>query len=114
MQAWRETSQTPGELVFLGTPRPALVRVAIPAGAMPPPPPRPPAWRCAWYPWLAADPLAQFTRACGLAMDMSAAGLGLRSQRYAMLVEDGVVRGKWVDADGRVKASSADNVLSKL
>ena len=47
-------------------------------------------------------------------MDMSAAGLGLRSQRYAMLVEDGVVRGKWVDADGRVKASSADNVLSKL
>ena len=47
-------------------------------------------------------------------MDMSMVGLGLRSIRYAMLVEDGVVRGKWTDADGRVKASGADNVLAKL
>ena len=58
--------------------------------------------------------MAQFTRACGMAMDMSMVGLGLRSIRYAMLVEDGVVRGKWTDADGRVKASGADNVLAKL
>ena len=45
---------------------------------------------------------------------MSAIGLGLRSTRYALLVENGVVRSKWIDADGRVKASGADNVLARL
>lgn len=39
-----------------------------------------------------ADGAAAFTKAVGLDQDLSEAGLGVRSQRYAMLVEDGVVR----------------------
>jgi len=61
-----------------------------------------------------ADPTAAFAKAIGLVTDASAFGLGFRSVRYSMLVEDGVVRGKWIDYDGRVKASGAGDLLAKL
>lgn len=39
-----------------------------------------------------ADGSAEFTKACGLELDLTAAGMGLRCQRFSMVVEDGVVR----------------------
>lgn len=60
-----------------------------------------------------ADGSAAFTRDLGLLQDLSAAGLGLRSQRFAMVVRDGVVKYLGVDA-GPVMASSAEAVLAHL
>ncbi|QEM82499.1 peroxiredoxin [Halomonas binhaiensis] len=62
-----------------------------------------------------ADGNGDFTNAIGLGQDLSGAGLGLRSQRYAMIVNDGVVEYLGVDsAKGVIEASSAETVLSKL
>ncbi|HUC60821.1 MAG TPA: peroxiredoxin [Alphaproteobacteria bacterium] len=62
-----------------------------------------------------ADGSADFTKALGLEQDLSAAGLGVRSKRYAMIVEDGTV--KWMgveDAPGKLEHSGADQVLAHL
>ncbi len=62
-----------------------------------------------------ADGNATFTRAIGLAFDGSALGLGTRSKRYAMLVEDGVVKALFVeDAPGQVEVSGADSILKAI
>ncbi len=62
-----------------------------------------------------ADGNATFTRAIGLAFDGSALGLGTRSKRYAMLVEDGVVKALFVEeAPGQVEVSGADSILEAL
>ena len=61
-----------------------------------------------------ADGNGEFTRAMGLEADMSGAGLGTRSQRYAAIVEDGVVTGLFVEPERGLKVSSADAVLAAL
>lgn len=60
-----------------------------------------------------ADGNATFTKALGLDNDFSAHGMGTRSKRYSMLVEDGVVKTLDIDAKG-IDASSAESMLKKL
>jgi len=62
-----------------------------------------------------ADGNGDFAKALDLAMDGSAAGLGIRSKRYAMLVEDGVVKKLNVeDTPGKAENSGADNLLRQM
>ncbi len=60
------------------------------------------------------DGSAEFTKAVGLELDLSARGMGVRSQRYAMIVDDGVVKALDVEAPGKFEVSSAEAVLAKL
>jgi peroxiredoxin len=60
-----------------------------------------------------ADGNGTFTRALGLELDISAAGLGIRSQRFALIADDGVVQWIGIDTKG-VDKSSAETVLSQL
>lgn len=57
---------------------------------------------------------ASFATALGLTMDASKFGLGTRSTRYAMLVEDGVVKQLNVEAPGEYKVSSAEYMLDQM
>lgn len=61
-----------------------------------------------------ADGSGAFTRAMGLEFDLTARGMGVRSQRYAMVVEDGVVKSLEVEAPGKFEVSSAEAVLARL
>ena len=62
-----------------------------------------------------ADGSGDFARAIGLDNDMSAGGMGVRSKRYAMIVEDGVVKTLNVeDAPGKADISGAENLLKGL
>ena len=61
-----------------------------------------------------ADGSCEFTKAMGLTLDASGAGLGLRSQRYAAIVEDGVVKHLAVEKGGKFEVSSAEAVLGAL
>lgn len=61
-----------------------------------------------------ADGNGDFAKTVGLTMDGSKFGMGLRSQRYAMLVEDGVVKQLHVEAPGEFKVSSAEHLLDAL
>ena len=61
-----------------------------------------------------ADGNADFTKAVGLEMDGSGFGMGLRSKRYAMVVENGVVKHLAVEAPGQFEVSSADAVMKAL
>ncbi len=61
-----------------------------------------------------ADGSAAFTRALGLEQDLTARGMGVRSQRYSMLVEDGVVKALNVEAPGKFEVSDADTMLRQL
>lgn len=61
-----------------------------------------------------ADGNGDFAKALGLDMDASKFGMGLRSQRYAMLVEDGVVKQLHVEQPGAYEVSSADYLLSQM
>jgi peroxiredoxin len=63
---------------------------------------------------LLADGNGEFTKAVGLEMDGSAVGLGLRSQRYAAILEDGVVKSLFVEQQRGLDVSSAESVLSAL
>ncbi len=64
---------------------------------------------------MVADPGADFTRAVGMEVDASQFGLGVRSKRYAMVIEDGVVTAVLPEEDGfSVNASSAACVLGAL
>ena len=58
-----------------------------------------------------ADGSAEFSRAIGLDQDLSARGMGVRSQRYSMLVVDGVVKALSVEAPGKFEVSDADTLL---
>jgi len=55
-----------------------------------------------------------FTKAIGLEMDAAKFGMGLRSQRYSMLVKDGVVAELNVEQGGEYKVSSAEYLLGQL
>jgi peroxiredoxin len=62
-----------------------------------------------------ADGNGDFAKALGLALDGSGFGLGTRSQRYSMLVEDGVVRVMNVeDVPSKADVSSAENLIKDL
>lgn len=60
-----------------------------------------------------ADGSAEFTRATGLTLDLGARGMGLRSQRYSMLVDDGVVKSLNIEAPGKFEVSDADTLLKQ-
>ena len=61
-----------------------------------------------------ADGSAHFTSAIGLELDLDAAGLGKRSQRYAMIVNDGVVEVLNVEAPQKFEVSDAETMLAAL
>ncbi len=61
-----------------------------------------------------ADGSAIFTRALGLEMDLTGRGMGVRSQRYSMLVEDGVVKRLNVEQPGKFEVSDADTMLRQI
>jgi glutaredoxin/glutathione-dependent peroxiredoxin len=61
-----------------------------------------------------ADGNGDFTRAVGLELDGSGYGLGKRSQRYAMIVQDGVVKTLNVEKPGAFEVSSAEAILKAL
>lgn len=61
-----------------------------------------------------ADGNGAFAEAIGLTMDGSKFGMGKRSQRYAMIIRDGVVSDLFVEEPGDFKVSSADYVLEQL
>ncbi|MBH0238170.1 peroxiredoxin [Methylobrevis albus] len=62
-----------------------------------------------------ADGSADFAKATGLDIDLSGGGLGLRSKRYAMIVDDGVVTSLDIEeAPGKATVSGAAAVLEKL
>lgn len=61
-----------------------------------------------------ADGSADFTQKTGLVLDLTAKGFGVRSDRYAMIVENGVVKSLDIEAPGKFAVSSAEAVLAKL
>ncbi|MBM3597088.1 MAG: peroxiredoxin [Alphaproteobacteria bacterium] len=61
-----------------------------------------------------ADGNADFTKALGLEMDGSGHGMGTRSKRYAMLVENGVVKKLEVEKPGSFEVSSAEHMLKQI
>ncbi|HKX93005.1 MAG TPA: peroxiredoxin [Sphingomicrobium sp.] len=61
-----------------------------------------------------ADGNGAFAEATGLVMDGSKFGMGKRSQRYSMIVDDGVVEQLNVEAPGEYRASSAEYLLDQL
>jgi len=63
---------------------------------------------------MAADGNGELTRALGLELDASRFGMGARSQRFAMVVQDGVVRSIHVEAPGKFEVSSAEAMLKAL
>lgn len=63
---------------------------------------------------LLADGNADFTRALGMEFDGSGFGMGIRSKRFALYADDGIVRALWVEAPGELRASAADAVLAAL
>ena len=63
---------------------------------------------------MAADGSADFTKKIGLEIDASKFGMGTRSQRYSMLVKDGVVEKLNVEEPGAFSASSAETLLEQI
>jgi glutaredoxin/glutathione-dependent peroxiredoxin len=61
-----------------------------------------------------ADGSGDFTRAVDLELDLTKGGLGKRSQRYSMLVDNGVVKALHVEAAGKFEVSDADTMLKDL
>jgi glutaredoxin/glutathione-dependent peroxiredoxin len=60
-----------------------------------------------------ADGSAAYTQATGLTLDLTSRGMGLRSNRYSMLVVDGVVKTLNVEGPGKFEVSDADTLLSQ-
>ena len=61
-----------------------------------------------------ADGNGEFAKAVGLTLDASAWGMGQRSQRFALIAQDGEVSQLFVESPGEFKVSSAEHVLSAL
>ncbi len=61
-----------------------------------------------------ADGNGVFAKALGLELDASKFGMGLRSQRFALVANDGVVTHLFVEAPGEFKVSAADHVLANI
>jgi len=60
-----------------------------------------------------ADGSAEFAQATGLTLDLTSRGLGLRSNRYSMLIQDGVVRTLNVEGPGAFEVSDAATLLAQ-
>jgi glutaredoxin/glutathione-dependent peroxiredoxin len=60
-----------------------------------------------------ADGSADFTKATGLTLDLTTRGMGLRSNRYSMLVVDGVVKTLNVEGPGKFEVSDAETMLAQ-
>jgi peroxiredoxin len=60
-----------------------------------------------------ADGSADWTRSLGLTQDLSAKGMGVRSQRFSMLVDDGVVKTLNIEAPGKFEVSDAQTLLDQ-
>lgn len=61
-----------------------------------------------------ADGNGEFSRALGLELDATAFGMGQRSQRFALVADDGIVTHLMVEAPGEFRVSSAESVLAAL
>ena len=61
-----------------------------------------------------ADGSAEFTSRLGLVLDLTARGMGVRSNRYSMLVDNGVVRQLNVEGPGKFEVSDAGTMLGQL
>jgi glutaredoxin/glutathione-dependent peroxiredoxin len=59
------------------------------------------------------DGSADFTKAAGLVLDLTARGMGVRSQRYSMLVVDGVVKSLNIEGPGKFEVSDAATMLAQ-
>ena len=60
-----------------------------------------------------ADGAADFTKKLGLDQDLTARGMGVRSQRYSMIVDNGVVKALNVEAPGKFEVSKAEAMLAQ-
>jgi glutaredoxin/glutathione-dependent peroxiredoxin len=60
-----------------------------------------------------ADGSADFAKATGLTLDLTGRGMGVRSNRYSMLLVDGVVKALNVEAPGKFEVSDADTLLKQ-
>jgi peroxiredoxin len=61
-----------------------------------------------------ADGNGEFARALGLELDARPFGMGMRSQRFALVAQDGVVKNLFVESPGEFRVSSAEHVLASL
>ena len=61
-----------------------------------------------------ADGDGEFAKAAGLELDLTGKGLGMRSQRYAMVIEDGTVKELELEDGGKLEISTAEKLLAKL
>jgi peroxiredoxin len=61
-----------------------------------------------------ADGSADFAKATGLTLDLTARGMGLRSSRYSMLLKDGVVKALNIEGPGQFEVSDADTLLAQV
>ena len=60
-----------------------------------------------------ADGSAEWTRALGLTLDLVAKGMGVRSQRFSMLVDNGVVKTLNIEGPGKFEVSNAETMLAQ-
>ena len=63
---------------------------------------------------MAADGNGDYARALGLELDARGFGMGMRGQRFALVIEDGIVKQVHVEVPGEFKVSSAEHVLANL
>ena len=61
-----------------------------------------------------ADGNGEFSKALGLELDATAFGMGQRSQRFALVADDGIVTHLMVEAPGEFRVSSAESVLASI
>ena len=70
--------------------------------------------KCAGKVRMMADGSADFTRKLGLELDLTARGMGVRMQRFSMLLDNGTVKQLNIEAPGKFEVSSAEAMLAKL
>jgi peroxiredoxin len=61
-----------------------------------------------------ADGSAQYTKKLGLELDLTARGMGMRCQRFSMLIDNGVVKNVNIEAPGKFEVSDADTMLKQM
>jgi len=61
-----------------------------------------------------ADGSADFTKALGLELDLTPNGMGVRSKRYSMLVDDGVVKQLNLEKPGAFEVSNAETLMKQI
>jgi peroxiredoxin len=61
-----------------------------------------------------ADGSPDYTKRLGLELDLTARGMGVRLQRYSMLIDNGVVKSLNVEGPGKFEVSDADTMLKQL